>query len=221
MNRLARFSYKRRYILAAVFAVVFVAFFILQGNTPIAYTLAKVDRIADIFPPENILVIVYENQDEEKMAALGETAARYDGVTQVISYPGLFEKAYTAEELAEALDGFSGMGFDLGGGIDFDPAMLSTVYGLYYTGSSVPAEEQKLSIPDLFGYVNDKLVNNPLFGSMITPEIRETIAGAKEQLDAGMGMLKTERWSRMIIYSTLPVESEKTEAFMRMLTETG
>ena len=221
MDRPARFSFRRRHVLAAGFAVMFAVFFYLQGNTPIAYTLAKPDRIVDVFPPENVMVVVYENQDEEKMSALEENLAQHEGVIQVISYPGLFGKARTADEFADALDGFSSMGFDMGEGIDLDPTMLSMVYSLYYTGSSVPEEEQKLTIPELFSFVNDSLMNNPLFEAFISPEIRETVSGAKEKLDAGMKMLKSDHWSRMIIYSTLPVESEKTNAFMTMLTEAG
>ena len=221
MNRVSRFSYKRRYILAAGFAVVFTVFFFLQGNTPIAYTLEKEDRIADVFPPENTVVIVYENRDEERMAALEETLDQYDGVTRVVSYPGIFGKALSADELTGALDDFSDMGFDPGEGISFDPSMLSMVYSFYYMNSSVPEEEQKLTIPELFSYVNDTLLNNPLFGNMISPEVRETIAGAKEKLDDGMRMLKGENMSRMIVYTTLPVESYETEAFIKLLTETG
>ena len=221
MNRLSRFSYKRRYILTIGFLVMFAIFFFLQGSTPIAYTLAKVDRIADIFPPENTLVILYENQDEEILSDLAESLEQYDGVTQVVGFPNLFWKAYSAEELAEALDDFSSMGFDTGTGMDFDPALLNMVYSFYYAGSSVPPGEQKLTIPELFSYVNDTLLNNPLFGGMISPEIRDMISGAKEKLDSGMSMLKSERWSRMIVYSTLPVESEKTDQFMTMLKEAG
>ncbi|MBR3106641.1 MAG: MMPL family transporter [Clostridia bacterium] len=221
MGWLSRFSYKWRYVLAIGFIVMFGVFFFLQGSTPIAYTLSKVDRIADIFPPENMLVIVYENRDEEAMAELADTFRNYNGVTQVIGYPNLFGKAYSADELAKALDEFSGMGFDMGEGMDFDPAMLNTVYTFYYAGSSVPKEDQKLTIPELFSYVKDTLLSNPLFGRMISPQIRETISGAKEKLDSGMSMLKSDRWSRMIVYSNLPVESEQTERFMTMLTEAG
>ena len=222
MGRLSRFSYRRRYALTVGFIVMFAAFFALQGGTRIAYTLAKVDRIADIFPPENTMVIVYENRDEEAMAALDDTLAEYDGVTQVMSWPGLFGKAYAADELAGALGELSGsMGVEAGEGLSFDPSMLNMVYTYYYMGSSVPEDERKLTIPELFGYVHDTLMNNPIFGRMISPEIRETIAGAKEKLDSGMSMLKSDRWSRMVIYSTLPVESEKTEALMTMLTEAG
>ena len=98
MLRLARFSYRRRYLLTVGFVVLFVVFFFLQGSTPIAYTLAKEDRIAETFPPENTLVIVYDNRDEQSMAELGETLSGVDGVTRVVSYPGLFGKAYSAEE---------------------------------------------------------------------------------------------------------------------------
>lgn len=218
---LPRFSYKQRYLLAVGFVVMFVTFFLLQGNTPIAYTLAKVDRIANIFPPENTLVIVYENKDEEAVAGLAESLEQVDGVTRVMGYPNLFGKAYSADELGEALDGFSSMGFDSGTDMDFDPAMLDMVYSLYFAGSSVPPGEQKLTIPELFSYVNDTLLNNPLFAGLISQEIRDRISGAKEKLDSGISMLKSDRWSRMVVYSDLPVESEKTDQFMAMLTETG
>ena len=222
MHRLARFCHRRRYILAGGFFILFAVFYCLQGNTPIAYTLSKLDRIADVFPPENTLVIVYENRDEEKMAELAETLACRDDVTRVVSYPGLFEKAYTADELAGAVQNLSGsMNIDTGEGLSFDPAMLGMVYSYRFMGSSVPAEEQKMTIPELFDYATGTLLNNPLFAGMISPEIRETVAGAKEQLDSSRNMLKSERWSRMIVYSTLPVESEETEALVRILYEAG
>ena len=113
------------------------------------------------------------------------------------------------------------MGFDLGEGVSFDPSMLKMVYTYYFLGSSVPEEERKLTLPELFGYVNDTLLDNPLVGGLVSPEIRETVASAKEKLDGGMRMLKSGRRSRMIVYSTLPVESEETEAFMAMLTESA
>ena len=49
MNRISRFSYKRRYVLAAGFVFLFAVFCFLQGNTQIAYTLGKEDRIAGNF----------------------------------------------------------------------------------------------------------------------------------------------------------------------------
>ena len=218
---LARFSYRQRFALSAVFIVLFAAFYFLQGNTPIAYTLAKVDPIVDTFPPENTLVIVYANEDEEKMAALSEELARLDGVTQVLGYPNIFGKAYTAEELLAALDGFSGMGMDMGEGLSFDPALLNTVYSFYFAARGVPADEQKMTIPALFSYVHDTLLSNPLFSAFISPDVRDAVEGAKEQLDSGMRMLKSDRYSRLIVYSTLPVESEETDALLGRITEAG
>ncbi len=219
---LARFSYRRRVMLSCAFAVLFVSFYFLQGNTQIAYTLAKVDPIVDIFPPENPLVIVYENQDEEKMAQLAETLESWDGVTQVMSYPGIFGKAYAAEELYDALGSLGGgMGAGLGEGISFDPSMLSLVYSSYFAGSSIPASERTLTIPELFDYVHDKLMNNILFSALMTPEVKETIGNAKEMLDEGMRMLKSPRYSRLVAYTNLPVESEETDALLRMLKDAG
>lgn len=221
LDGLARFSFKRRYFLSALFVVMFGAFYFLQGNTLIAYTLTKVDPIVDIFPPENILVIVYENKDEEKMAALSDALEKHPDVTQVMGYPSIFGKAYGATELADALDGLAGgMGVDTGAaGISFDPSLLNTVYSLYFAGTSTPAEEQKLTIPQLFDYVHDKLLKNPLLSGMIPAGMRETVAGAKEQLEDGMRMLKSDRYSRMIVYTYLPVESEETDALLNAVED--
>ncbi|MBR5111258.1 MAG: MMPL family transporter [Clostridia bacterium] len=223
MNWLAGLSFRRRFLLSVVFVVMFAAFYFLQGNTQIAYTLAKVDPIVDVFPPENILVALYENRDEAQMAALADTLAQHEDVTQVISYPALFEKAYSAEELTGALGGLAGsMGMETGdGSFSFDPALLDTVYSLYFTGASAPASERKLTIPELFDYVHDKLLNNPLFSAFVTPQVRETVTGAKEQLENGKAMLKSDRYSRMIVYTYLPVESEKTDRLMTLLTDAG
>ena len=221
MKRLARFSYKRRYILAVVFVVMFVAFYFLQGNTPIAYTLTKLDVIKDVFPPENILVMVYDNRDEEKVAALEDRILETDGFIQVFSWPRLFGRAYTAQELPEVLDGFSGMGFGDTAGFSMDPSMLSMVYSMYFSGSSLPPEEQKLTIPELFTYVKEKILSNPLFSALIPADLRDTVSGAGTMLESGMSMLKSGSYSRLVIYSTLPVESEQTSAFMTMLKDTG
>ena len=99
--------------------------------------------------------------------------------------------------------------------------MIDFVYSMYFAGSDLPESERKLTIPELFNYVNDSLLDNPIFGKLISPEIRETVTGSKEMLDYGMSMLKSDDWSRMIIYTSLPVESEETQALMELLTEKG
>ena len=219
---LARAGYRRRFLLSLVFIVMFAAFYFLQGGTRIAYTLAKVDPIADLFPPENPLVLVYENRDEDAVAELAETLRQRDDVNQVISWPDLFGKAYTSEELFGVLDSLTAsMGMDAGGEFSFSPALLDTAYSFYFAGSSAPASQQKMTVPELFAYVRGTLLNNRLFSGMISPQIRDMIAGAQEKLDGGMRMLKSDRYSRLIAYTSLPVESEQTEALLTMLTEAG
>ena len=220
-RRLAGFSYRRRWILSGLFAVFLAVFFLLQGGTQISYTLAKVDPIMDYFPPENTLVLVYENQDEDRIADLEETLSRQEETIQVMGWPSLFGRARTAQEMADAFSSLgAGMGFDAGG-FSFDPSMLSMVYSLYFAGSSVPAGEQKLTIPELIDYVHDTVLNSPLFAALVTPEIREAVAGAKQQVEDGVRMLKSDRWSRMILWTSLPVESPETDRLLDLLEETG
>ncbi len=214
MSRLARFSHRRRHILSGVFLVMLVAFYFLQQNTQIAYTLTKVDPIMDTFPPENMLVIVYENRDEDRMAALSDELEAWEGVRQVMGCHSLFGKAYTAEDL-------SGVISAMGGEMAVSPGMLNMVYGIYFGGSSLPLSERKLTIPELIDYVQGPLLNTPLVASLIGAENRELIESAKAQLDDGMRMLRSDRYSRMILYTTLPVEGPETDALLDRLTEAG
>ena len=116
---------------------------------------------------------------------------------------------------------FSSMGFDLGDSTDFDPSQLEMLYALRFAGSSVSKEEQKMSIPELFSYVNDTLLANLLFGNLVSAELKEMMGSAREQLAEGMKMLQSDKYSRVIFYTALPVESEKTEAFINRLIQAG
>ena len=221
MDRLARFSCRHRVLLSIGFVVLFAVFAILQGTTPVTYTLAKVDPIAETFPPDNPLVIVYENKDEDAMAQLAERVARYDRVMQVISWPGLFGRAFGADELPAALAGFSALDPAAGDGFSMDPAMLQMIYLLRFSDSGLPAGERKMTIPELMDYVQGTLLNDPRFAALVAPEMRDAVNSAKAQLDNGMRMLKSDGWSRMVIYSSLPVESAETKALMDMLSDAG
>ncbi|UKI20666.1 MAG: MMPL family transporter [Oscillospiraceae bacterium] len=65
----------------------------------------------------------------------------------------------------------------------------------------------------------DKLASEPPFSSLLTAERKDGIAKAREQLDNGARQLKGEKHSRLTVTTKLSVESEKTSAFVKELTE--
>ncbi|MCC8358020.1 MAG: hypothetical protein LJU34_09405 [Oscillospiraceae bacterium] len=165
MGGLARFSYRFRYGLAAAFLVMFVGFYFAQQQTETAYTLESEDEIADIFPSESTLVLVYENQDEDAVALLAETLSENDSVTQVLGYPNLLGKEYTAAELLDAVDDLSDT-FGMETDMDMDETMLGLIYYMYYDGA-VGA----LDMESFLTFLSEEVLESDSFGDMIDEDL--------------------------------------------------
>ena len=60
----------------------------------------------------------------------------------------------------------------------------------------------------------EKLASEQSFSSLLTAEQKAGIAKARKQLNDGVQQLKGEEHSRLTVTTKLPVESEKTSAFV-------
>ena len=61
----------------------------------------------------------------------------------------------------------------------------------------------------------EKLASEPLFSTLLTNEQKAGIANAKKLLDDGVQQLKGKAHSRLTVTTKLPIESEKTSAFVK------
>ncbi len=185
MDRAARFSFRFRFPLVICFIVMFAGFYILQDMTQISYNLEMQDPIAEVFTPDNPLVLVYENQDEEKVAALAEILERENGVTQVLGYPNLLGKQYRADEMADALNSLgNSFGVDMGGSFDFPPALLDLVYYHAYNGSVQPVR-----MGDFLQFLSDEILHNEAYAGLIDESMRSqaeplSLFTSRESLEA-------------------------------------
>ena len=130
LDRLGAFSYRWRRVLAGVFVVVFVGAYFMQLRTGTSYTLSEDDPIKDVFTPTNTIVLVYDRQDDAAAAALGEQLEDDPYVKAVSSYATTLGKAYTAQELADALG-------EMDGAPEISSALLETVYYDVYAGGEL------------------------------------------------------------------------------------
>ncbi|MBQ7826830.1 MAG: MMPL family transporter, partial [Clostridia bacterium] len=165
MGGVARFSYKLRYAFVGLFVLLFGAFYLLQDGTGICFTVEKEDPVAEVFPGDNMLVIVYENGDEQKAAELAEWLESHDDVRQVMGYPNLLGKAYTAEELSGTLGSLVGsMGVEIG---DFtiEPSLLKLFYYDYYGGTAAP-----MTVSEFLAFLSTDILTNETFAGMIDEE---------------------------------------------------
>ena len=135
-NALSRFEMRFRLPLAIIFVAVFVAAFILQQRTEIAFSAIWDTPITREFPTEKTYMLLYDNADENAIPGMLDTLERDPMVKSCLSYPGLMVRGYTAAEMAERFGSLSPM---------VTEDLLKTVYYAY----SHPTRTERLSVNDI------------------------------------------------------------------------
>ncbi len=180
MGKLAKFSHKFRHVFTVLFIVMFVTFYILQNNTQIAYNLEMSDPIADVFPQSNTIVMIYENTDEQAVVQLADELEADPKINQVLGYPNLLGKDYTAKEMIYSIDSLSAaFGVDMTQGFELDESMLGLIYYSYHDGTINP-----LSLKDFVTFLSEDIASNPAFDSYITEDMRTQLYSFKSFADA-------------------------------------
>lgn len=168
MGAVAKFSYRSRYILAALFVPLFIGMFFLQQNTDTAYTLETKDPIADVFPKTSTLVILYSNEDEAKIAELSSDMEYDEKIQTVLNYSTTLGKKCTSGELSAMIS-------SLGGDMALDESLLNIVYYEYFDGSvpEIPAGE-------FLSFIASDVAENEAFSGYIDNSMRENIGSIEK-----------------------------------------
>lgn len=165
MNWAAKFSYKSRAVMGAAFVLFFVAVCVLQNNTEIAYTLQKEDKIAEIFPQENTLVVLYENNDEEKLSEIADDLENDSHVRSVMSYYTQLSRQYTADEMTDKLSGLST-------DIALDKSMTDMLYYSHFSADT----QVKLTAGEFLRFLSDDVFGNEAFSGFIDDTMKDSFA---------------------------------------------
>lgn len=169
---LGRFSYRFRGVIAALFVLLFVGTGYLQTGTKTVYTLSGKDPIADVFPKDNALMLLYDNIDEGKIAEIVSALEEKDGVKSVISYPTTIGKPCTVKEM-------SGFFSDMEGGLRADEELLGFVYYHYYT----EGKTEPMTLPDFIGFLSDAAAADPLISGYVDEASAARLAELKPLTD--------------------------------------
>ena len=137
--------------------------------------------------------------DDAAKGTLYQTKAIADAVVN--------DKEFTAKEMADLLGEM---------GSPFDENTVELLY-LYHGSMEQTDTAYTMSPVQLVEYL-ETLSNDPSFSSLLTAEQKDGISEAKTQLDDGTAQLKGDEQSRLTITTKLPVESEKTSAFVKELS---
>ena len=136
---------------------------------------------------------------------------------------GTKTKLYQTKAIADAV--VSGKEFTVKEMVEFVGKISNkfndnTVELLYlYSASLKQGNDRSTMSPETLVKHIEKLASEPLLSTLLTNEQKAGIAKARKQPDDGVQQLKGEEHSRLTVTTKLPVESEKTSAFVKEMTE--
>lgn len=195
---LAKFSYKARFVILPLFVVIFTGAFIGKNYAGIAYDAVMEDDINKIFPDESQVVVLYSNDEEEKISDLVKKYEAIDGIIGVNAYANTLGIKYTVSELAAQV---SQMGVD--------EALLKTVY------------EMKQCEAMTFEELMDTFLNSEELLGYLTKEQKTMLTIAKASIKSGAANFVGEGYSRVIIITNVVPGSSEIINIAKKIEELG
>lgn len=205
MGGYAKFTAKFRYVIGAAFVCIFIASAMLKGGTEITYSLETSNKVDEVFPSDNAVVMLYDRNDETAAEEIATEIEQDENVTSVTGYYNTLGKSYSSDELAELVKEM-----DAGG---IDASMLNLVYYDYYAGdkdlkikisdileflsadegelSDMIDEDSKAQIETLAAFTNEDTINKPLGAS----KLAELLGMDEQTVSQLMAMSGTEQMS--------------------------
>ena len=125
------------------------------------------------------------------------------------------EKTYTSDQMAAKLARLMKLS-----DVHSDPvtpAQMSLLYD-YYGSEHSSADTLKLGFGPLLNFLCDTLVYDPRIAELLPDSMSAQAKGIKAQVQDGLGQLRKEKHSLLVVLSTLPPESKETYDFVELLT---
>ena len=166
LTAIGNFSYRKRYTVLAVALLFFVLVFYLQSQANIIYLYFEHSYVTEIFPEEDTVVIVYDNDDEDKIPTLIDELSKDENVLVVQAYANTLGMELGVNELCEML------------GVD---ALVAETLLYMQSGAEV---KEKLSVKELIRFLSsDEIMENETFSSMLDADMRDKLKMASGLVD--------------------------------------
>ena len=150
-----------------------------------------------------------------------ETAPKHKGPSRADLQAELFtelvfgEKTYTADEMAHKLARLMQLSDVKSAPVT--ASQMSLLYD-YYGAVHSNCDTLRMGFEPLLVYLCDTLVLDPRLADILPDTVAQQAASVKAQMKDGLGMLRKDDHSLLVVLSSLPKESEETYAFVDTLT---
>ena len=101
---------------------------------------------------------------------------------------------------------------------DMDRGTMELLF-LYYASVYSSDASWTMSMQELFDYLQNDLLTDARFASFLTDDMRAQITDAQTMLTDAVTQLRGSNYSRLVLTTTLPGESDETSAFIAQLMQ--
>ncbi|MBE5834492.1 MAG: RND transporter [Butyrivibrio sp.] len=220
-----KFAYYSRYIIAPAFVVVIIIANRLSSNTPYVYGYSKItppltnavqaaqDMQDDNFQSDNMVALVFPAGDYEREKRLIDNLLTYSEVSSITGLANT--EALNGYTLTEKL---SPRQFSELLNIDYEVAEL--VYAAYAVNDEDYAKavnglaNYKVPLIDMFMFVYQEVEEGYV---TLDDELMQQLEDANRMMTFAKDQLQGPEYSRILVYLTLPEESDETFAFIDQL----
>ena len=220
---LGKFAVKVRRVLPPLFVLLLIGAFYYSNNCPYCYSYndlqtAKMSerqhayfKIKETFGTNNMMAVVVPSGNyEAEKAILEELGEREEvkstmGLANIEAMDGyMLADALNARELSELL----GMDYEVVQALYSVYAVDQEQYGQLVGG----LDEYRVPLFDMFMFLKDQIEEHNI---ELEGEDMAEMDDMLSQLEKAKAQLKSDKYSRMVVYLNLPEESEETFAFLQ------
>lgn len=192
VSSIGRFSFKNRKLIAVLGFILLIAVIILESQTIIEYSYAEDSIVTDIFPQDDIIVLVYENKDEKMMSSIIDMLSKDEHVTSIQAYANTLGAEMSVDDVA-AMFGI-------------DRVFVNTLFYLCENGFAT----EGMTFVDFATFItSDDFINNELFAPMLDEASKAQIAQLGSLVNA---LTSTDKYSAEEISAMFGVDVQMVQS---------
>lgn len=101
---------------------------------------------------------------------------------------------------------------------DLDENTMELLY-LYYASANHSDGAWTMTLTELLEFISDQLADDIRFSPWLDQDLLDTVENARQQLEDAAAQLQGSAYSRLVLTTTLPLESDETTAFLDQLNQ--
>lgn len=225
ITAIGKFDVFTRFIVPPVFLVIVVVAFYFSNNCPYCYsytdlTTAKqsesqiaYQKIKNTFGTSNMVAVIVPAGNYQKEEKLLKTLEQHEEVKSAMGLGNI--EAMDGYVLTDALNPrefseLAGVEYEIANLLYSAYAVNENQYGKIVNG----IENYQVPLFDMFMFLKDQMEEDNI---TLDGEVQDTLDDLFDQLEKAKLQLKTDDYSRMVVYLNLPEESQETFDFLEVM----